>query len=138
MRWMLMPFRRYFDFSGRSCRKEFWSFFLLQFFALAALTFWIFRIFVAIGREGDTGHVVDDTAGHIDIGLTLFGIFLLATFIPSIAVQVRRFHDQDKSGLLVLLNLLPGVGGLIVLVLMCLEGTKGDNRFGPDPSAASA
>ena len=65
-------------------------------------------------------------------------IFLLAIIIPSIAVQVRRFHDQDKSGWFVLLGLIPFVGGLIVLVFMCLEGTKGPNRFGPDPKGGEA
>lgn len=65
-------------------------------------------------------------------------IFLLAIIIPSIAVQVRRFHDQDKSGWFVLLGLIPFVGGLIVLVFMCLEGTKGPNRFGPDPKGSEA
>jgi uncharacterized membrane protein YhaH (DUF805 family) len=135
---MFMPFRRYFDFSGRSRRKEFWWFFLLQCVALAALTCWIYQALIAIGVAGDSGHVVDDAAEYVGSGLALFGVFVLVTFIPSIAVQVRRLHDQDKSGLLVLLNLVPGVGSLIVLVLMCLEGTKGDNRFGPDPLAVSA
>jgi uncharacterized membrane protein YhaH (DUF805 family) len=66
-------------------------------------------------------------------GFALLGIFGLATIIPSIAVQVRRFHDQDKSGWFVLLNLVPYIGALIVLVFMFIEGTKGPNRFGPDP-----
>jgi uncharacterized membrane protein YhaH (DUF805 family) len=48
-------------------------------------------------------------------------------------VQVRRFHDQDKSGWFVLLSLIPFLGAIIVLVFMFLEGTKGPNRFGPDP-----
>lgn len=34
-----------------------------------------------------------------------------------------------------LLAFIPAIGGLIVFVFMCLEGTKGDNRFGPDPKA---
>jgi uncharacterized membrane protein YhaH (DUF805 family) len=53
--------------------------------------------------------------------------------IPSIAVQVRRFHDQDKSGWFVLLSLIPFLGAIIVLVFMFIEGTKGPNRFGADP-----
>lgn len=60
-------------------------------------------------------------------------IFFLAIIVPSIAVQVRRFHDQDKSGWFVLIGLIPLLGGLIVLVFMCLEGTRGPNRFGRDP-----
>lgn len=60
-------------------------------------------------------------------------LFFLAVLVPSIAVQVRRFHDQDKSGWMCLIGLIPFVGGIVVLVFMLLEGTKGPNRFGPDP-----
>ena len=61
------------------------------------------------------------------------GLVAIALFIPSLAVQIRRFHDQDKSGWFVLLAFIPYVGGLIVLVFMCIEGTPGPNRFGSDP-----
>lgn len=135
MRWLIMPFRRYFDFSGRSCRKEFWLFFLLQIIALAALALWIYRALIEIGNQGDTGHSVDTFTALIGPALMLFGLFMFATIIPWFAVQVRRFHDQNLSGVLVLLNLIPCVGGIMVLVLMCMEGTKGSNRFGPDPLA---
>lgn len=67
--------------------------------------------------------------------MAVFGLLWLGLIVPSIAVQVRRFHDQDKSGWFVLLNLIPYIGGLIVLVFMFLEGTRGPNRFGPDPKA---
>jgi uncharacterized membrane protein YhaH (DUF805 family) len=61
------------------------------------------------------------------------GIWFLASFIPSLAVQVRRFHDQDLTGWLVLLGFIPYVGGLIVLVFMCIDGKRGPNKYGPDP-----
>jgi uncharacterized membrane protein YhaH (DUF805 family) len=48
-------------------------------------------------------------------------------------VQVRRLHDQDKSGWLILLSFIPYIGGLILLVLMLIDGTPGANRYGPDP-----
>ena len=66
----------------------------------------------------------------------LIGIFVLgylAIFIPMLAVQVRRFHDQDLSGWFILLGFIPYLGGLIMLVFMCIDGTPGPNRFGPDP-----
>lgn len=63
----------------------------------------------------------------------LAAVLALAAFIPAIACQVRRFHDQDKPGWYLLLGLIPFVGGIIVLVFMCLEGTRGPNQFGPDP-----
>lgn len=119
MEWMLMPLRRYADFSGRSRRKEYWMFVLGVIIVAVVLGF----IEGILGLSGMVGGVYGP--------LTL--LLVLAIIVPSIAVQVRRFHDQDKSGWFVLLAFIPILGGLIVLVFMCLEGTKGPNRFGPDP-----
>ena len=68
--------------------------------------------------------------------LALFGLFVLAILIPTIAVQVRRMHDQDKSGWWVIIAYIPVVnyiGGIVLFVFMCIEGTRGENRYGPDP-----
>lgn len=117
--WMTMPLKRYTDFSGRSRRKEYWMFVLGVFIVAVVLG-------IIEGILGLSG-MVAGAYGPLTV------IFLLGLIVPSIAVQVRRFHDQDKSGWFVLLALIPLLGGLIVLVFMCLEGTKGPNRFGPDP-----
>ncbi len=125
MNWMLMPLRRYADFSGRSRRTEYWMFTLGYVIALVVL-----GILMAIGGA------LSDSNGVSGLSVTaiaVLGIVVLALFIPSLAVQVRRFHDQDKSGWFVLLGFIPYIGGLIVIVFMCLPGTVGDNRFGPDP-----
>lgn len=124
MDWMLLPLKRYADFQGRSRRKEYWMFFLgymIVFAVLAALG----------GILGAFDPAGGGVLGTIFIGLLV--IFALALLVPSLAVQVRRFHDQDKSGWFVLLGLIPYVGGLIVFIFMLLEGTKGPNRFGDDP-----
>lgn len=123
MDWMLMPYRRYADFNGRSQRKEYWMFLLLFLIVYAVgLT-----IMLAGGFGGS------EPGPLFWLGGALLAIFVIGSFIPSLAVQVRRFHDQDKSGWFVLLNFIPYIGGIIVLVFMCLEGTRGPNRFGPDP-----
>ena len=119
MDWMMMPLRRYADFSGRSGRKEYWMFVLGVFIAFVVLS----MVEGLLGMSGMVGGAYGP--------LTL--ILVLALIIPGIAVQVRRFHDQDKSGWFVLLGLIPVLGSIAVLVFMCLDGTKGDNRFGPDP-----
>ena len=119
MEWMLMPLKRYADFSGRSRRKEYWMFVLGVFIAAIVLSI----VEGVLGLSGMVGGVYGP----------LTTILLLGVIIPSIAVQVRRFHDQDKSGWFVLLALIPFIGGLAVLVFMLLEGTRGPNRFGPDP-----
>jgi len=131
MDYMLMPLRRYFDFEGRSRRKEFWMFFLLN----------TIVVFVLGGMLLVTGYSMDPYGGSSGgpfawLLMAVLGLYWLAILIPSIAVQVRRFHDQDKSGWFVLLGLIPFLGGLVVLVFMLLEGTKGPNRFGPDPKGA--
>jgi len=57
------------------------------------------------------------------------------TLIPALAVQVRRLHDQNLSALLMLVHLVPGIGSLLMLILMGIRGTNGSNRYGPDPLA---
>jgi uncharacterized membrane protein YhaH (DUF805 family) len=56
---------------------------------------------------------------------------------PAIAVTAKRWHDRNRSGWWVLINLVPVVGSLWTL-LQCglLKGTRGTNRFGPDPLEA--
>jgi uncharacterized membrane protein YhaH (DUF805 family) len=130
MEWMLLPYKRYAEFSGRSRRKEYWMFTLLVFlvyivaFALMGLT----GMFSAIGSDGSP-----QLSGIHWVIIALLVIFAIASFIPSLAVQIRRLHDQDKSGWFWLINFIPYVGGIIFLVFMCLNGTKGPNRFGDDP-----
>jgi uncharacterized membrane protein YhaH (DUF805 family) len=46
---------------------------------------------------------------------------------------VRRLHDTDRSGWWILIALIPIIGGIWLLVLMILEGTAGENKFGPSP-----
>ena len=126
MEWMILPYKRYFDFSGRSRRKEYWLFTLL--YVLVIL------FFAGIMVAGVVGLEKNETPGlTFWFGLAGMILFLLASLIPSIAVAVRRFHDQNQSGWLYLLGFIPSIGGLIVMVFMCLDGTKGENRFGPDP-----
>ena len=132
MGWMLLPYRRYFDFSGRSRRKEYWMFFLFVIIIELIIASLLFSQ-IPLNAYG----VMDWPAEGIGAGtyalIAVAFLFGLGTIIPQIAVQVRRFHDQDKSGWFVLLNLIPYVGFLIVFVLMCIEGTRGPNRFGADP-----
>ena len=65
--------------------------------------------------------------------LMLQNLFGLVSFIPGLAVAIRRLHDQDRSGWLLLLVFIPILGWFALLVLMLLDGTRGRNRFGPDP-----
>ena len=131
MDWMLMPLRRYADFSGRSRRKEYWMFtlFILLVYAVLGTLIAMGGLFSSMTDPGATPQI--SAIGWI--GIALLGIFALGIFIPALAVIVRRLHDQDKSGWFILLQFIPYIGGIIILIFMCIEGTKGENRFGPDP-----
>lgn len=120
MEWMIMPLKRYADFSGRSRRKEYWMFVLFQILLLVPL------VLIAMALDGGG-------SGSGFFLVAVGGLYFLVFLIPGLAVQVRRFHDQDKSGWLILLGLIPYLGGLILFIFMCLEGTRGQNRFGADP-----
>jgi len=39
-------------------------------------------------------------------------------------------HDVGKSGWFLLISLIPIIGGIWLLVLMCTDGDSGDNEYG--------
>jgi uncharacterized membrane protein YhaH (DUF805 family) len=126
MHWMLMPLRRYAEFSGRSRRKEYWMFVLLN--ALIGLS---------VGLAFIVGYVANMSQTEMDTYLMplvyLACLYSLATLIPGLAVTIRRLHDTDRSGWNLLWGLLPLVGGFILLYFYVSDGDTGPNRFGPDP-----
>lgn len=130
MEWMLMPLRRYADFEGRSRRLEYWMFYLFTLILGMAAGV----VLLAIALLLYTMNFSESVMGMVLVPLYLvLFIGCMALLVPTLAVAVRRFHDQDKSGWMILLALIPLVGGIIFLVFMCLEGTHGPNRYGPDP-----
>ena len=109
---------KYVDFSTRAPRKEFWLFVLC--FTV------VYLILLGIDFSADTY--------NLEIGIGVFsGIFWLLTIIPYLAVAVRRLHDTNRVGWWALIMLIPLVGAIWLLVLLCLKGDEGENRFGGDP-----
>lgn len=151
MEWMVLPFRRYAEFSGRSRRREFWMFQLFN--ILVGVALFLPATLVAPSTRNsqfDTGEgsfsaaagfETDYSGNPVSLALvSIWGLYVLAALVPSIAVAVRRFHDQGKSGwwylILAVLSLVPLLGlipAIALLVFMLTPGTEGDNRFGPDP-----
>ena len=160
MQHYLNAMRRYFEFSGRSSRAEFWFFVL--FVVLISILASIIDALLMAERMGGTG--------------LLSSLVSLVHLIPGLAVSVRRLHDIDRTGWWVLLSLAPlgvlivlgagsmalmsggsetagmmglaGMGATMVLVWLvnlavlivflvfyCTAGTPGPNRFGPAPAS---
>ena len=105
----------YVKFDGRAGRKEFWYAFLFYF-------------------------IVNLILGWIPgtVGLIIKIIWWLATLLPVLGVSVRRLHDINKTGWLLLLSLIPLVGEIILIVWWAREGDKAENQYGPVPEDIKA
>jgi uncharacterized membrane protein YhaH (DUF805 family) len=126
MNWFLKCLKQYADFRGRARRKEYWMFtlFCLIFGVVAA----IIDNVLGVTFTMDAGYYGDMSLGYGWIYL-LFGLFIL---LPSWAVLFRRLHDVGKSGWWWLIMLIPLVGAIWMLVLLCTD-SKEDNQYGSRP-----
>ena len=107
MEYMLMPLKRYADFSGRSRRMEFWMwqvFQILVYFAMMVLMMLFGGGMMMAAADPST---VAAAGGGVLILGAIYLIYILAVFIPSLAVAVRRLHDTDRSGWWILAPLAP-------------------------------
>lgn len=110
--------KNYAVFSGRARRTEYWMFVLFN----------ILVTFAILILEG----VMYAAFSSGTMGL-LYVLYGLATFVPSLAVAVRRLHDTGKSGWFLLIALIPFVGGIVLLVFLCTDSEPGMNKYGPSP-----
>ena len=118
---IVLGFQRYFDFSGRSSRSEYWWWLLFVIIAGVVLTY----ADMLLGTYNE-----DTESGLIE------GIFGLVTVIPWIAVGVRRLHDINKTGWWVLFAVLFLWLLFIPILLLLYWATRpsdqGDNKYGPE------
>ena len=134
MEWMLLPLKRYAQFSGRSRRKEYWMYTL--FLVIVGFVLGILDSILGLGGQAALTSETSPTGAFygalINRGL-LANLFTLATLIPSLAVGVRRLHDTNRSGWWYLLLFIPLIGAIVLLVWFCTAGTPGPNDYGDDP-----
>jgi uncharacterized membrane protein YhaH (DUF805 family) len=124
-----------FSFQGRVGRKPFWLTLLAV--TVIAVVLNILAFGAALAGAGMSADPAGASSGGALGGIAMVVVLVVSLVLVwvGLAVQAKRWHDQDKSAWWILINLVPGVGGLITLV-MCgfLEGTAGVNRFGPQAS----
>lgn len=112
MKWYLEVLKKYVMCEGRARRKEYWTFILFTVF---------FTILASIMSYELRGFNI------------IFIIYLLGMIISIISVTVRRLHDIGKSGFWILLRLIPVIGSIWLLILLCTKGETGLNEYGEDP-----
>jgi len=132
-----MDFRHLFlSFEGRTRRLHFW---------IGGIILWVVESIIwtfSFGSAYSAAVLTGNPAAIVGAfhGAGFFGsLILLALVWPALAIQVKRWHDRDKTGWMVLINLIPIVGFFWTLI-ECgfLDGTPGPNRFGPSPKGIAA
>lgn len=120
MNWYVRVMMHYSDFKGRARRKEYWMYTLFNFlFSIAALA-----IDFVISAGSD---------------MPFFGfvilVFTLGHIIPGLAVTIRRLHDVNQSGWMLLIGLIPLIGGIWLLILLLSDSKAEENQWGASPKA---
>ncbi|GAA4918814.1 uncharacterized membrane protein YhaH (DUF805 family) [Stackebrandtia albiflava] len=106
-------FSRAFDWKGRSTRAQFWWFYLFYLVCAVAV--------VALAIAAESPRIVMPI------------LFIL--FVPVLGALVRRLHDTGRSGWWYFLAVIPLVGPIILLVLLCERSVPRANAYGPPPEA---
>tara|TARA_A100001037_G_scaffold41652_1_gene32702 strand:+ start:194 stop:664 length:471 start_codon:yes stop_codon:yes gene_type:complete len=154
MNWYLQALKKYATFEGRARRKEYWMFFLfwLLFYVLAVVV-----DVVVLGKgnlEIQPVSLVYSLATLLpflavavrrlhDVGKS--GWMVLIGFVPALAIQAYNLYalsmltsgDTEVIQSLAFINLTLGlaalVGSIWLLILYCMDGSPGVNRYGPNP-----
>lgn len=110
------------DFNGRARRKEYWMWTL----------YCTIILLISMALDNLFGLTFEFLGQDLGYGW-LYLIFGIIQFIPGLAVVVRRLHDVGKSGWYYLIILIPLIGFIWILVLLCTGGVKEENKWGTNP-----
>ena len=196
----LRPLARYADFQGRSRRLEFWTWQLCVLLVIGGLEAFAFYPMIGLFRDLASGKAPANPMPYIGQMFIIVPVLVILSFgiiIPNLAVQVRRLHDVNLTGWLILAPtvvqmlgqslmyifdgdslmraqqnmmvqmqqmheaafgfqqilmlewqmfkvMIPWIVapsllcGLVLLTIFCWPGTRGANKFGPDPKQKTA
>lgn len=78
--------------------------------------------------------LIDSIAGEESPASLLIFPVVIAFIWVSLATQIKRWHDRNKSGWWIFIGIIPLIGAIWQFIEVgCLRGTVGDNSYGPDP-----
>ena len=117
MNWYVGVLKKYAVFEGCAQTKEYGFFMLFHILAIVALGF----------PEGLL-NIAPDTEESV-----LAGIYILAVLISTVAVTILRLHNTGRRGWWILINLVPLIGGLILLVFLVQDSEAGEKSYGANP-----
>lgn len=117
-----------FSLEGRISRSTYW----LKFF-LPYMVVYMVAVYLDMQQIQAQIQANPDAVPSIGMYSTIFSLLML---YPSIAVGVKRCHDRNRTGWFLLISLIPLVNLWVMVELLFLKGTDGQNEYGADPLAA--
>jgi uncharacterized membrane protein YhaH (DUF805 family) len=117
-----------FTANGRIRRSQYWLWAIGSGFAMGIIV----AIAAMLFGGGDSQHI-SPIFGIVYLIVAVLGIWI------GVNLQIKRWHDRDKSGWWCFIAFVPIIGGLWVLI-ECgfLDGTQGPNKYGPSPKGIGA
>lgn len=106
------------SFQGRISRSNFWALWV----SLVVISIAVAVMVEFLSRYGSGA-----------VGFLIDAAFLVIVVWIGLAMQVKRWHDLNRSGWMVLLNLTVIALPAIFIFLGFIRGTSGPNQFGTDP-----
>ena len=110
MKYYIEFWKRAFDFKGVASRPQYWFAVLVNFIVILVLS-------LIFGASDSTE------------AITVSDVYAIIVLIPCISISIRRLHDQNRSGWLYLINLIPVIGSIIIFIFMLLGTVKVNNRW---------
>ncbi len=104
---------------------------LITFFAVITLSLAL-GIFNLSTQSLDS-HFIDTLMGLGGLGFLIISVLY---FYFNLVIQVRRFHDMNRSGWFILLFIVPLVNIFVFFYLLLDSGTQGINHYGPQRISA--
>ena len=112
-----------FHTSGRLNRLHYFTYGLLNLLFSMVIVFAVVLLGVLISPD------------HIEAFLGLICVLNLPIIVSSYMLCIRRAHDFDVTGWLVLIFFVPYINSIAGLVFLLVPGNIGPNKYGPDPIA---
>lgn len=126
MKEYLESWKRAFDFSGRSRRREFWLPYLINIVIVMVLYF--------LGGAS----TAKNPRGSVSIFFIILSIYAFAYLIPTLSLIVRRLHDIGKSGWWYFISLIPLVGTILLIIYLSTDSVSYDNEYGISPKYSAS
>ena len=140
--------QKYVVLKGRARRREFWVFFfvnlvlgLIPFVGqIVSLLTFIPSITVGVRRLHDTNR----SGSWYFLGFIIFLVFLILLLIMTFGGLFSLYSFYLSGGykiilaLMIIISLVALVYAIILLVWAAQEGTRGKNKYGPDPKRGAA